>query len=83
MRGPVRGAEGVVDVDLGKIGELLRKGGIVSPLFRVEPEVLEEDDIPVAHRRDRALHLRPDAVPERGDRPVEQFGESVRHEGKA
>ncbi len=81
--GPVGCPEGVVDVDLGETGESLCKRGIVLFLFRVEPEVLEENDISVVHRRDRALHLRPDAVMECGDRPVEKEGEPVRHEGEA
>ena len=41
--GAVRGAEGVVDVDVGVGGERLGEVGVVLLFFRVEAEVLEQE----------------------------------------
>jgi hypothetical protein len=79
----VGGAKGIVDIDIGEAGEALREGRITFLLLRVEPEVLEEDDVPAVHPGDRALDLRADAFLERKNRPVEEDREPVCHEGEA
>ena len=39
------GAERVVDVDVGELGEAAGERGVVRLLARVEPQVLEQDDV--------------------------------------
>ena len=41
----VGGAKGVVDVDIGEVGELTSKRWVVFLLFWVESDVFEEDDL--------------------------------------
>ena len=43
--GPVGAAEGVVDVDVAKAGELFRKGGVVGLFFWVEAEVFKQEGL--------------------------------------
>ena len=45
--GAVRGAERIVDVEIGEVGQFLGQGGIVVLLPRVEPEVLQQQDVTV------------------------------------
>jgi hypothetical protein len=48
----VRGAERVVNVDLGERGEVPREERIVFLLFGVETQVLEHHDVAVLHGGD-------------------------------
>ena len=52
----VRGAERVVDVDVGELGERARELGVVARLARLEADVLEHQDLAVGER----LGQRPD-----------------------
>ena len=71
--GAVRGAECVVDVDVGEGGELPGEAGIVGFFFGVEAEVLEQEDLA---RLELARHFFGDlayAVGREGD--VDAFSE--------
>ena len=52
--GAMRGAEGVVDVDVAEGREPARERRIVRLLARLEAHVLEHPDVAVAQRRDHA-----------------------------
>ena len=52
---PVGGAEGVVHVDVAVRREGLGEGRVVRLLLHVEAEVLEQQDLPVAHAPDGVL----------------------------
>jgi len=78
----VCGTEGVVHVDIGEFGQRLRKRGIVLFLFRVEPQVLEQDEVrAAAHVRGRHGRARriADAIVRKRHGPLEQRLEPRRH----
>ncbi len=58
----MRHGEGVVYVDIGKLGELFAEALVVLLLFRVEAQVLKHHDIPRLHGVDHLLHAGADAV---------------------
>ncbi len=74
----MRGAERVVDVDVGELGERLRKRGIVLFLFRVEAQVLEQDDLGSAMRCGHGGFRRlADAVGRKDDVALQQLPQSI------
>ena len=68
------GGEGVIDVDVAKLGELGDMGRIVLLLALVEPGVLEQEHIAVLHFGDRIGSRLADAVGAEGDRPLDDVG---------
>ena len=82
----VRGAERVVHVAIGELGELLREGGIVLLFLRMKAEVLEQHELSVARAvrlRHRAARLAADAVGREEHRPLEEIREAVGHRPEA
>ena len=73
--GAVGRAEGVVDVDVGEAGQLLREDGVVGRLLGVEAQVLEQQHLARRERRRRRLDGRADAVVRGRHRAAEQLGE--------
>jgi hypothetical protein len=83
---PVGGAERVVDVDVGQVGERLRKLGIVLGLPLLVAHVLEHQDLTAvkalgeclhfrANDGRREAHVRPRQIPDPvRDRPHRQLG---------
>jgi hypothetical protein len=67
----VRSREGVVDVDVAILCQLLGKTGIVLLLARVEAGVLEDEHVAVLHTLDRFGGFITDAIVGKGDRPAE------------
>jgi hypothetical protein len=55
----VRGSEGVVDIDVGEPGQVRGEPGVIGFLPGVEPQVLEQQDLPPGEPRDELLDLRP------------------------
>ena len=60
--GAMRCAEGVVDVDFGRAGQLFREFGVVGPLLAVEAGVFQQDNLAWPHGPDGRLDRRPNAV---------------------
>ena len=62
----MRGAEGVVDIDLGKRSKLLGEAGVLflvfGSFFLMETDVLQNDDVAVLHVRAKALGVFADDV---------------------
>ena len=73
------GPERVVDVDVRVGGQRGRELGVVLLLGRVEPEVLEEQQLARPEPVDRVLRADPEGIP--GDRhvPAEQLGQPLPH----
>ena len=74
----MRGGEGVVDVDVAQGGEFFAEGLVVLLLLGMESDVLQQDDIPRAHRRNRLLRDLADAVGDEGDLLAQERGEPLR-----
>ncbi len=75
--GAVRGAERVVDVGVGQRAIALRERCVVLRLARIEPDVLEQDDVVAGHLVERGREA--DGLPEQlgglaRDRPQRQRG---------
>ncbi len=66
--GPVRGGEGVVDIDVRELGELVDERRVVGLLAGVVPEIFQQDHPPVRDLADVGLRLRSDAVVAEGHR---------------
>ena len=79
----MRGAERVVDVDLGERREPAGELGIVGGLAGVEAEVLEQADAARLERLDRGASGLADAVVREGDRRPHQLGEPRRDRPQA
>ena len=77
------GAEGVVDVDFGELGQLAAELGIVGFLTRIKAQVLQQQDVAVRQRGHLCLHLGPDAVVGHGDGATEELGQVGSHRGEA
>ena len=82
MREPLRsrvravsGGEGVVDIDVAELGELVDMGRIVLLLALMEAGVLEQEDIAVLHFGDRVVGCLADAVAGKSDRPLDDVGD--------
>merc|ERR1711966_461940 len=79
----VRGAERVVDVEVGKLGELLGEVLAVLLLVLVEADVLEEAHGAVVHARDGILDDVAHAVVNLGHGAGEELGEARAARGEA
>src|SRR4030088_1669031 len=75
--GAVGGAEGVVDVQLAKVGQLPGEVRVVFCLSRIEADVLEHHDLAVAHRLDGSLDRRTDAVVQMAHGAADQLAEPL------
>ena len=75
--GAVRGAKGVVDVDIAERGKLLREGGIVRLFLRMEAQVFEQQHLARLQRSRLRLDLRPDAVGRQRHRLAEQLAQPL------
>jgi len=75
--GPVDGPEGIVDVDVGHVGQRLRELRIVCLLLRVEAEVLQQEHVPRPELVDRGHHARAQCVTGHPHRTAEQLAEPV------
>src|SRR5581483_9241350 len=71
----MRGAEGVVDVDVAELGDLLGEIRVVLLLFLVESEIFEQQDVAVLKTFGSAFDAGADAVIDEADRLAEQFTE--------
>ena len=81
---PVCGPEGVIHVEVRQRRELRREGRVVLLLLRVEPQVLEQDDLVVRMRLRHGCARRfADAVGGKNDRAPEQLGEARNHRREA
>ncbi len=58
----MRGAEGVVDVDVAERGQSFGKGLVVLFFLRMETQVLQQQHVARLHRGDHLLDRRADAV---------------------
>ncbi|MOA67316.1 hypothetical protein D3C78_1944290 [compost metagenome] len=74
-------AEGVVDVDLGEIGQLLGELGGVLFFLGVPAHVLEQHDVAGLHAVDQGLDLVTDDVGSELDLAAEKLGEALGHGG--
>jgi hypothetical protein len=81
--GAVRGAEGVVHVDLGERGELTGEARLVLLLPGMEAEVLEQHDVPRPHLPHGLLHLVAHAVLGEAHRLPQQLRQLRRHRPQA
>ena len=77
----VRGAEGVVDVDVGERRVALGELGVVLRLARLEADVLEHHDVAVGHvvevGRPSATSVAEQLAQALGDRPQRELGLAV------
>ena len=71
----VGGGEGVVDIDVAELGELVDMGRIVLLLALVKAGVLEQKHVAVLHFGDRVVGRLADAVGREGDRPLDDLGD--------
>src|SRR6202022_1004980 len=76
--GPMRRAEGVVDVELAKGGQLPGEVGVVFRLSRMEADVLQHYDLAVPHRLHGGLDRRTHGVIQMTNRAAEQLAEPPR-----
>ena len=67
----MRGAEGVVHIDVAEFGELLGEGGIVLFFFLMEAEIFQQQNF--AGRGQHGLDRGPDAIGREFDGAAEQF----------
>ena len=58
----MRGAKGIVNINVAERGQLHRKLLIILLLFRMEPEVLEQQHVAILHLRDRTSDLLANAI---------------------
>jgi hypothetical protein len=72
-------AEGVVDVHVAQLRQLLGEPGVVAGLLRVEAEVLQQEDVPGPERGRGPRCRGADAVVRGRDRATEQLGEAPGH----
>ena len=77
------GAERVVDVDVGKRGQLLCELGVVLLLAFVETDVLKHHDVAVVQRIGGILDVRADYVAAQCDVAPNQFLQALGDGGKA
>ena len=75
----MRGAEGVVDVDVRVGGERLRELRVVLLLLRVEAEVLEQQHLAVAEPLDGVLGAGAERVARDRDRLAHQLAQPLAH----
>ena len=73
------GAEGVVDVDLGQAGQLLREAGVVGLLLGMEAQVLEQEHLARPQTARSRLDRGADAVGDRLDGAAQQLGQAHGH----
>ena len=78
----VRGAEGVVDKNIGKGGELFGKLGVVFRLALFKAGVLEQHDLAAAERRGLGLGVGTDDVMREDDRLAEKLGKTLGNGGE-
>ena len=78
----VRGAKGVVDIDLRKGGQLLGELRIVLFLFLVEADVLQQNDVAGLHRVDALLGVLADDVLGQDDLLIELLAQALRNGGQ-
>ena len=71
------GTKGIVDVQVGHVGQRLGESRVVRLLLRVEAQVLEEQQVPGAQLVDRHLHARPERVTGHPHRAPQQGGEAI------
>ena len=76
--GAMGGGEGVVDIDVAELGELVDMGRIVLLLALVEAGVFEQEHVAVLHFGDRVSGRLADAVGREGDRPLDDVGDRGR-----
>ena len=69
------GGEGVVDIDVAELGELVDMGRVVLLLALMEAGVLEQKHVAVLHFGDRVVGCLADAVGREGDRPLDDVGD--------
>ena len=69
------GGEGVIDIDVAELGELVDMGRIVLLLALMEAGVLEQKHVAVLHLGDRVVGCLADAVGREGDRPLDDVGD--------
>ena len=58
----MRRAKRVVDIDIGKRGELAAEFGVVLLLALIETQILEDDDLPLLKRFDLRTSILSDGV---------------------
>ncbi len=82
----LHGAEGVIHVEVAQSGQLAREpvGDLLVLLLflRMEPQVLQQHDVPRLHLSHCALHLRSDAVLHHRNLLAEQLLQANRHRSK-
>jgi hypothetical protein len=71
------GPEGIVDEDVGVARELGREPRVVLLLLGMEPEVLEQDRLAVAHPLDRVFRPHPGRIPGPRDVPAQELAEAL------
>src|SRR5260221_3625445 len=79
----VRRAERVIHVRVEAVRERPRERGIVRLLFRMEPDVLEHEDVAWLERTDLLGDLRPDAVVREWHPYAEQLRGALGHRPQA
>ncbi len=77
--GPVGGGEGVVDVDVAELGQLLGEGRVVLLLALVVAQVLQQQHAAGLQRLDRGLGVGTHAVVGERDVLAEQLGQRLDH----
>ena len=69
------GGEGVIDVDVAELGELVDMGRIVLLFALMEAGVLQQEHVAVLHFGDRVVGRLADAVGREGDRTLDDVGD--------
>ena len=73
------GAEGVVDVDIGQVRQLLGKGGVVLFLFLMEADVLQQHGLSLLQGGGQGLGALAHHVGGQLDLLAQQLGEALGH----
>jgi hypothetical protein len=81
--GAMGGAEGVVDVDIGELGEFLAEGVVVGFFFVIIAEVFEQGDFAILEFRGGFLGDFADAIGDELDRDADEDGEGRDYRGEA
>jgi hypothetical protein len=81
--GPMRGTEGVVDVDVGEAGKMPGEDAVVGRLLGMKTQVLEQEHLARPQATRGRLDRGPDAVSGRLDGAAQQLGQAHGHRSHA
>ena len=76
---PVGRRKCIIHIDIAQPRQLAGETLVVLLFFRMETEILQKNDVPFLHRRDRRFRLRADAVIDEDDVLAQQIGQPLRN----